>query len=197
MKKRRFEKLKLNNEGYSLIELIIVIAIIVVLTGAAALTVGTINSARAREAAVTFESELATFISSSKNKACDVNGDGIISDEELNTTSSALKIYEEDERFYVQKVVKWNGYYTSNPVYEKANNAHDGKGTRLSSNVVVKYTPIGGTEQAIGSGNNAVYIEFSKNGSCVVGAGTYTFYKTDGTKISTVTINKNGSHKSN
>ena len=52
MEKRRFMK---ENKGYSLIELIIVLAIIVVMTGVSMVTITIIHNARAREASTKFE----------------------------------------------------------------------------------------------------------------------------------------------
>ena len=52
MKKRRIMK---ENEGYSLIEMIIVIAIIAVMSAAAMVTISIIHNAKAKEAASTLE----------------------------------------------------------------------------------------------------------------------------------------------
>ena len=71
--------LKHNNKGYSLVELIISMAIIVLLTGAAMLTMSMINSAKAREASVTFTSEISETSAKSKNQMVVLpNEDGVL-----------------------------------------------------------------------------------------------------------------------
>ncbi len=190
---------KLENQGYTLVELIIVIAIIAVLTGLATLTVGTINSARAQEAAITFESEIATVHGKAKGKAIDADCDGNISEAEQKNYNYGLRIYESGDRLYVQQVVIKDGVYLSVDVFEEANNAHDGKGTRLPANVYCVFkSEADGNTYNIGDGNGTVasVIIFSRNGKCEKGYGTYEFYKNNGNLISKVTINKNGSYDS-
>ena len=52
MEKRRFMK---DNTGYTLIEMIIVIAIIAIMTGAAMVTITILHNAKAKEASITLE----------------------------------------------------------------------------------------------------------------------------------------------
>ncbi len=196
--KRRMKKL--DNMGYTLIEMIIVIAIIAVLTGAATLTVNTINSARAKEAAITFESEVATVHGKAKGKACDSDCDGAISDTELKQDNYGLRVYEDDSRLYVQHVIVRNGVYVPVTAFEKANNAHNGKGTRLPANVYCEYVPLDASLASYrigdGSGSDDSVIIFTRSGRCDGGAGTYNFYRTSGDQIAQVTINPNGSYTS-
>ena len=189
---------KLNNKGYSLVEMIIVIAIVAVLTGAAMVTLSVMHSAKAKEAAITFESELSELVSDSKNKVCDPNGDGVIDDSEKEY-SVGLRLYKSGGKCYVQQVLVKDGIYVQNTTYEQANNNNNGKGISLSSYVYVKYTATAtvnsfdiGTED-----DETVLIHYKKNGSCDSGHGTYEFIRTSGgSTVATVTINKNGSHQS-
>ena len=71
MKKRRIMK---ENEGYSLIEMIIVIAIIAVMSAAAMVTISIIHNAKAKEAASTLEDALFEVQNNAKGKICVVNG---------------------------------------------------------------------------------------------------------------------------
>lgn len=206
MKKRRMKKL--NNKGYSLVELIIVIAIIVVLTGAALITLTVMHSAKAKEAAITFDSEISELINKSKNKACDPNGDGVISedpnldgdlsDSELEY-SFGLRLHKVDEKCYVQDVLVKDGVYVPNDAYEKANNPNDGKGLSLSIYVYVTYTDLSGNVITIGDQDDeTVLISYKRNGSCASGYGTYEFIRTSGgAQVASMTLNKNGSHQSN
>ena len=69
MEKRRFMK---ENKGYSLIELIIVLAIIVVMTGVSMVTITIIHNARAREASTKFENALSELQQNAKGKMCGI-----------------------------------------------------------------------------------------------------------------------------
>jgi len=195
MKKRNMKKL--NNEGYSLIEMIIVIAIIAVFTGASIATISIMHSARAKEAAITFDSELAELVNNSKNMACDANVDGVI-DASDDGYSFGLRVHKNNGKCFVQTVlVDDNGLYVYDDSFEKANNPNDGKGISLSPYVYVTYRDNSGTVRNVGSNDDAVLIHFRKNGSCDIGYGTFEFIKKSNEKmVSKVTINKNGSHQS-
>ena len=60
---------KEKNKGYSLIELVIVIAIIALLTGLSFVTVSLLGSARAKEAAVDFDSQISDLASNAIQSA--------------------------------------------------------------------------------------------------------------------------------
>lgn len=193
--KRRMKKL--NNNGYSLIEMVIVIAIIAVLTAAAAITVKTMHSAKAKEAAITFESEVSELLSKSKNNICDPNQDGVIEDFEKEF-SVGLRLYKSGSKVYLQEVLVKNGAYVANSTYENANNPNSGKGISLSVYVDVKYTDMDGNTIDIGTAaDKQVVIHFKRNGSCDLGYGKFEFIRNSSdSTIATMTINKNGSHRS-
>jgi len=189
--------LKHNNKGYSLVELIISMAIIVLLTGAAMLTMSMINSAKAREASVTFTSEISETSAKSKNQMV------ILPDESgvlvmQPTYSHCIKVYfsEGNECYYIKK-----GYF--NPageteedmyIFQDSENVNGGRGISMTSKVTIKYKSLeaDASEEEIES----VYIVFDRSGMCIQGAGTYSFYKKNGNLIADVNLNKNGSYQS-
>lgn len=192
----------LNNKGYSLIELVIVIGIIVVMTGVATVTVTLINSARAKEAAVIFTSELSDASTKAKSQMVvmeDASGIKV----KYPTYSYCLKIYKEKNKTYIKK-----GYYNPDGTSEAtkyifidAENSNGGKGISLSSRIEIKYKdPDTGVEKKISdsAGTDSitkVYIVFDRNGRCLEGDGDYNFYKSNGNLISTVRLKKNGSYQ--
>lgn len=196
MKKRRMKKL--NNKGYSLVELIIVIAIIVVLTAAAMITMTVMHSAKAKEAAITFDSELSELIKNSKSRACDANVDGKIDDADEGY-SFGIRLHKDGNKCYLQDVLVKDGLYVQDDTYEEANNVNDGKGISLSSYVYVKYTDLDGNVITIGENSgDEVLIAYKKDGTCFSGYGMYEFIRTSGgDQVASMTLNKNGSHKSN
>lgn len=191
----------LNNKGYSLVEMIIVIAIIAVMTGIATVTVTLINSARAKEASVKFTSELSDVSSKAKNQMV------VIKDEDDNmikypSYSYCLKLYKEGSKVYIKK-----GYYnpagTSDAtkyIFVNEENSNGGRGVSLSSRIDVKYTDSTGVEKTISTsaGTNTiteVYIVFDRNGRCILGDGDYSFYKKNSSLVGTVRLKKNGSYQ--
>lgn len=182
---------RLNNKGYSLVELIIVIGIIVVMTGVATVTVTLINSAKAKEAAVTFSSELADLRTKSKGQIVTVT---------TGTTTStepkykfALKLYKDGSKCYIQK-----GYCDDTDKFFSLpdSNPNNGKGVSLSSRITIKYTETSTSAQKeIGDSDFSVVIAYDKNGRCALGSGVYDFYKNNGNLVDSVTIMKNGSYQ--
>ena len=183
---------RLNNKGYSLVEMIITIGIIVVMTGAAVGTMFMISSAKAKEASVTFTSQLSNIATKAKNQTIVIDGTS------YPNYNYCLKLYQSGNKCYVQV-----GYYNSDagepgesnytPIADENNN--NGKGASLSSKVSIVYTNAGGVKTNI-TGDNAVYIAFNRTGACVEGNGTYSFYKKNGNLVGDVKLNKNGSYQS-
>ena len=201
MNKRRFMK---KNEGYSLVEMIIVIAIIAVMSGAAMVTIAIIHNAKAKEAASTFEDVLAETQSNAKGKMCVID-DGI----GMNRADALLCFSRHATKYYVQE-----GYYKGNGASLTDKNSYDfvntkdlrsGKPVSFSAYVAVKYKANGATDESdIGlldsesAGNQPVYIIYDRQGMCINGSGEFNFYRNSkNTLLSTVVLNKNGSHTSN
>lgn len=192
-------KCRAHDEGFTLVELIICMAIIVILTGLATVTVTMIHSARAKEAAVTLESEISDLAIKSKSQLCVVGG------VTMPDYMHCIKVYRDtDGKFYIQE-----GYYDSTAASVAAGyisggselNVNNGKGVTMSSRVTIKYTDDAGTTKNISDSDDAdnvsaVYIVYNKSGRCISGYGSFRFYKKNGNFISAVTIQKNGSHQS-
>jgi type II secretory pathway pseudopilin PulG len=175
-------KQKNRNAGYSLIEMIIVMAIIMIVSVMALLSVTLIASAKVKEAAVTFDSEVATLITKAKNMECDADP----------TYSYCLKLYKDsDGKYYVK-----TGYYNPNGATDADRYIFDGtgKGVSLSSYADISYTPTGGVEN---TSFTECYIRFDRKGLCAEGDGTYKFYKRNGSLVAQCNIRKNGSHDTN
>ena len=85
--------------------------------------------------------------------------------------------------------------------FPDSENACKGKGESFSAYVTVKYVDDTGTEYDVGElsqSGDPVYIIYDRQGMCIKGNGKFRFYKKSGDSlISTVTLNKNGSHTSN
>ena len=83
--KERIKKSLKDNKGFSLTELIIVIAIILLMTAASFVTLSIVHGARAKDAASSFENSLAEVVNLSKNNGVDKDGNG---------TSGGYPIYQ-------------------------------------------------------------------------------------------------------
>ncbi len=195
---KKMKRILKDNSGFSLTELIIVIAIIAIMTAASFVSLTIMHSARAKEAASTFENSLAEVIGMAKSKSVDYDMDGSISSDEGSLTIG-LRVYKDGGKYYLKKCVfkkNANGTYSlydynSNNAFIKSINEKDGKGACLTSYVKVNYYDEGGTLSA----DDQFNIAFNKKGECVQGAGRYEFVKSSsGDKIVSVTVNKNGSY---
>lgn len=182
------KKKKDNNSGYTLVELIIVLAIIVILTTAALITMTIMRTAKVKEAAVTFDSEITDLILRTRNQDVyqDTNQNGVMdSGEELPDYKYELGISYEDGKYYINNWFLLPG------------GTHSEAATRrksMSAYVSIQYSDFDGVyvNAAVADGHT---IRFDKSGACVDGAGVYRFLKKNGSVIATVTINKNGSHQ--
>lgn len=182
-----------NNKAYSLVEMLIVIAIIAIAASVSLLSVTVINSARAKEASILFDAEIASIITKSKNMTPDNDPN----------KSYALVVYDDGNKKY--KVCQ--------AVYDKSSKTYtydESTLVSLSSRVDITFKGDvikAGTEEDLVSdytnehsvnakGDEAVFIRFDKKGRCLSGSGTFKFYKKNGNEIATVTIRQNGSHES-
>lgn len=192
MKKRRILK---KNEGYSLIEMIIVIAIIAVMSAAAMVTISIIHNAKAKEAASTLEDALFEAQNNAKGKVCVFKGT------QEPEYRYALCVYKDGAKCYVKK-----GYYKGSDLpkdkaasyeFDPAENVGSGKGSSFSAYVTMKYVDSTGTSRDIGDGDDAVYIIYDKQGNCMYGYGKFEFYRSGkNVLLNTLILNKNGSHTS-
>lgn len=178
-----------NNSGYTLVELIIVLAIIVILTTAAFVTMSIMHTAKVKEAAATFDAEVTDLIARTRNQDVyqDTNNNGVKdSGEERPDYKYELGISYEDGKYFIN-----NWFLTPGGTHSEADPS---KRKSMSAYVRIQYSDFDGTyvDAAVADGHT---IRFDKSGACVEGAGVYKFLKKDGSVIATVTINKNGSHQ--
>lgn len=194
MKKRWNMK---KDNGYSLVEMIIVIAIIAVMCGVALTTITLINSAKTKEAGVLLNSEVSGLIAKCKSQVVVYNS------EVRKDLNHAIAVYKNnDNKYYiVQGYYKYDKSSGNKIFYADSDNANGGKGTSISSKVSISYVPgaknsgeindvsIDGNEYTVWA------ISFDKTGRCICGVGTYELNKkSDNSTIDTFSINANGSH---
>lgn len=174
------------NKGYTLVELIIVIAIMAIMTGVAFVTLNVIHQAKYTTAITTLENEISTLWI--KTKA--------ISQGSVQTTPSsadAKSIYplgmlisenkdsSDDVRDGSYEVIL--GYYDGTSFIPKEVTAVltdiiDIKYTAPSSDTGQKHTVL--TKENTNNYNETVFIQFNKSdGSVRYGAGTYEIYYND------------------
>jgi prepilin-type N-terminal cleavage/methylation domain-containing protein len=158
-----------DNSGYSLVELIIVLAIIAVLSGMGALTISVIRSGRATATKDSFDTEIAALLTRTKSQSSD----------------TAILIKRDGN--------KYNIYYgtSTDGTSFTANDAT--KADVITNNVDIYYTD-GTADAAL---LTEQIIKFNKSdGSVKAGYGTYTFCKSGSdSSVGSVTINKaTGSH---
>ena len=204
------------NEGYSLIEMIIVIAIIAIVAGMSMLSIFIVHSARAKDSAITLDSEIAELRTKAKNMTpVDPTG----ADPDYGKTHQfALGLYKNNAKGKVRLVHLH--YDTAAKKYVtpgRDNICTAGDDIEFSSRVKVtfdgaswgqseqvpsiygsvdtngKLTP---KEDELGSyQQNFVFIRFDKKGNCLSGYGKYRFYRKNGNAVSTTTLKQNGSHQ--
>ena len=193
---KMIKKLLKNNKGFSLTEMIIVLAIIVIMTGASFISLSIMRSAKAKEAASTFETDLAYVISNAKNKDVDMNLDGTVD----KGYSMGLRLYVSGEKIYLQRCLIHDGTYLDLPSadpYIQSVNVGNGLGTSLSAYVDIEYTDKDGNVKTVDE--EGIYLAFNKKGECVHGVGTYSFLRkhkdrNEETTVTTVRVNQNGSY---
>ncbi len=208
---RRFKQ---PNHGYTLVEMIIVIAIIAVVSAVSTVSITIINSARCKDAALTFDSEVGEL----QLKCKDMGGKSTpLTD--VNGTIYNYKISYKDSTGasksadgYCYRICVENGVYVIKHGYYTVDsstgnlttvfpNADDE--TKLSSRVVVKYkfvpsiakdtAPEGDFVTVNGTG---VDVCFNYAGQCISGYGVYGFYKKNGNMVAKDYVRFNGSHQS-
>jgi prepilin-type N-terminal cleavage/methylation domain-containing protein len=186
------------NKGFSLVEMIIVLAIIAVMSTMALISINIIHSAKAKDAATVFDSEVATLKTKAKGMGVDANNNGKLDADEKDFLY-CIKIYKDGDEYYL-----CTGYTTAAAVYASftsTSTSNGGKGRNLSNYVRIRYTGklIDGTSVSDydpANGTQAIYIVFNKRGECVYGAGEYEFKKSNGKTVARKYIRANGSHGS-
>lgn len=178
------------DRGYTLVEMIIVLAIIALLAVMSIVSVTIIHSARAKEACVRVGSEITSV--KSKNRTMSPN-DG-------THDGYALAIYQDS-----------NGIFNCCVALHKPSGGYDldtENNVQLTSSVEIKFTGslvkddgstitvtdhvpghIGATDDA----DLPVYVVFDKRGNCYSGAGDLRFYKRNSNQVARINVTSNGS----
>lgn len=163
------------NRGYTLIEVIIVIAIIAILSGVSFVTIGIIKNAKAQAAATTLSDQMGSLLI--KTRALS----------EAKDSRLCLRLrYNENRVEYADGTIARAGSYSLILGY------HDGSSfieknpdmaeATLPDSITIDYAPAAANQESgiTGLGDKDVIIEFNKsNGSVRHGAGNYTFRLND------------------
>lgn len=202
--------IKSKNKGYSFVEMVIVIAIIGIVSVMAVASISMIHSAKCKDAAVVFDSEMSELFAKAKSMN---NADGMY----------AIRIFKDGNNFYIQKG-RANIEGTSIKFKIDADNDNDYKGRKVSSYARISYTPEDSsglvypedwnsslddtwtattTIKCVGDmgdfHNNdelsGVVIAVTKSGDVVSGSGAYCFFRKNGSQVARVYVRKNGSHE--
>lgn len=203
--------IKSKNKGYSFVEMVIVIAIIGIVSVMAVASISMIHSAKCKDAAVVFDSEMSELFA--KAKSMNTKADGMY----------AIRIFKDGNNFYIQKG-RANIEGTSIKFKIDADNDNDYKGRKVSSYARISYTPEDSsglvypedwdsslddtwtattTIKCVGDMGDfhnddelsGVVIAVTKSGDVVSGSGAYCFFRKNGSQVARVYVRKNGSHE--
>lgn len=196
-----------NHKGYSFVEMIIVIAIIIVLSAMALVSLTIINSARAKDAAINTGEEINTL----KQKCMNMTPDDLDADGKPvgNYDGWALAMYRTSDDKVAICLTKHvsasapdtnlasvlNTYvpveYNATSTYGTVNTDDD---LENSENNIVFSKRVDVLDP---SGNSItttpIYISFGKRGNCISGSGEYHFHKANGNQVARVKVNDDGS----
>ena len=180
-------KSRMNNKGYSLVELVIVLAIILILATMSLISLTILKTARAKDSCITTGEEINALKMRSMNMS---PNDGI-------HDKFGLSIYKDSNDIYHVAQIQHNSttgdydYVVGENI--KLSSAIDIKFTgelESQTSAVTDYVP--GNKNGTGS-DSPIIILFDKRGNCYSGAGTISFYKKNGNRVSRIEIKSSGS----
>lgn len=197
-----------NSKGYSLVEMIIVLAVIVVLSAMALVSIRILNSAKAKDAAITLGEEINLL----KQKCMNMSPDDMDSNNKPvgKYDSWALAIYlTSDDNIATclvkhEKATNLYEYVTDEDIVfsKRVDVRFKGKNV-VNNNSVDSFTTINySNEKRPGEKTNyyvddtvnyPIYISFDKRGKCISGAGDFYFYKKNSNQVARVQVKDNGS----
>lgn len=177
-----------SNKGYTLVEMLIVIAIIAVMASMSVVSITIVNAARAKDAAIQFDTSLATLITKSKNMKPNYTNGSFVA------TDFCMIMYKDADG----NVCYADAYYDSSTGTTMCE-ASDvvTLSTRVDANYVGTFNGTTYDESvSLPVVTSAIVIRYDKRGNCVSGDGDYLFKKRSGNKVAHVLVRKNGSHVS-
>ncbi len=207
------------NRGYSLVEMIIVLAIVIILAGLSLVSLTLVNTARAKDASNKFGSE----VSQVRKKAIEMKpakaNDPYFDDTKADNYRFGIVIYKNDGKFQTEQVIVEK---TASGTYKYRDGgtagvshsypAYDSSGTPIRENVQysskVDVTFEGHYVSFVDGSSwdttdkkkpgaidtdDAICILFDKHGNCVSGYGEYRFYKRNSNQVARVVVRQNGS----
>ena len=206
------------NRGYSLVELVIVLAIVIVLAGLSLVSLTLVNTARAKDASNKFGSEVTQVRKKSMDMKPAKGNDPYF--DETKDYRFGLVLYTKDGKFQTDQVVVEKDSATGKYLYKDdagaygmthAYPAYDSSGNpvrenvKYSSRVDVKFTgkstsfltgsivTMDQEKAGAATTEKGICILFDSHGNCVSGAGVYFFYKRNGNEVARVIVRQNGS----
>lgn len=166
---------KLNNKGYSMVEMIIVIAIVAILSALSFITVNIIYSAKVTAAGNSFNTQLSHLASLTK----------------AQDASLAMQLYYDDseKKYYIQY-----GTYDSAGGFSATGSSEPKVG--LSNSITIYYTAENTSTEVKVDDGNPIVIKFNKSdGAVTMGAGNYRIAKGENGASYSIALNRNtGSH---
>jgi len=187
-----------NSKGYTLVEMIIVIAIIGVISAASVISLTLISSARAKDAAMLFGSEVETLRSKAMNMTSS-SGDYalllMMVDDEYRiyygNVDGGIASYVDDSSNY-KSLSKRVEIKVKQYTYGSGSNAVTAGGYIVSGDTAI--TEFDETDEGTQpTDSNTVIITYNKKGICTSGYGEYDFYKKNGNLVARVIVYQNGS----
>lgn len=173
--------MKKNNKGYTLVEMLVVIAIMAILSGLAAVSIGLIYKAKIRDGMQVFNSQLSNTWLRTKS-----------------TATNATSMYAEMEWSadgFTYKIIDSSGGEKSSTVLKKWTNS-----VVWMNNLMVSYKPESTAQEQSGYGDSDKkwYIQFDKaTGAVLKGAGAYEFSNADGDVVGVIYLDSaTGNHYS-
>ena len=178
------------NGGYSLIEMIIMISIIVILSGMAFLSISILSSASAKDRAIDFDTEIATLAAKARSMDANYSYGG------KTYQQYCLVLYKttSGEQFFSAP-----GYYDAEDDEYVVDCAEKKK---FSRKIGLTYDGTYDDTKTIteinddGTGGDVIsLIRFNRRGECVEGYGSYGFTTKKNNEVAYTKIRQNGSHE--